>query len=421
MPRPHGRLPGSSLVIAAAAVALATVGLALAQAPPPEPAKPQAEKTEKAKAKAPAKGGLRAGGGVPPKGLDRGAIATDPLYRSLARGQGQGANRNQPLLAPALPEWPYHFTLRLTGEDGIALAAAYYPSRARENAPVLILVHQTGTGHASRDFEEPIEGLDAATPEGLAQYLQAADFAVLTLDLRGHGGSGLRQELTSRDWTALARDLRTAYLFLIDRHNRQDLNLAKLGVVGVGDGGSLAAHWAISAAGGPVSGPGRVSDLAALVIVSPTAESSGLRLAPALNALAPRAPILLIAGERDAETAKAAQKTVERNRLGQVNLLDTRLQGDVLIRLEPKVAAAISKFLEEPVKFRANATWQPRYLLDPVVISDAVAVDPRKPKDAAKKEEPKKTERPKEEPKKAAPPDEAAKKKPAADTESTPR
>ena len=75
--------------------------------------------------------------------------------------------------------------------------------------------------------------------------------------------------------------------------------------------------------------------------------------------------MLLIAGERDTDVAQAAQKTVERNRLGKVAYLETRLQGDVLIRLEPKVAETLLKFLEEPVKFRGNATWVPRYLMTP--------------------------------------------------------
>ena len=65
-----------------------------------------------------------------------------------------------------------------------------------------------------------------------------------------------------------AEDLQAAYYFLVDRHNRGDLNLAKLGVVALGDGANLAAAWAYQP-GAAITTDGRPSDLSALAMISP--------------------------------------------------------------------------------------------------------------------------------------------------------
>jgi predicted esterase len=340
-------------------VALATLGLALAQ---DQPAAKKGEPAAKASGKKTSrkKGGLFAGGAVPPKNAEAGKAA-DPLGKRQA----------------AAPRWPYHHRFKLTSADGVTQNATFYPSRSGDNAPVLLLVHQSGTGHSGRDFEEPIEGLKNKT---LAEHFQGLDYAILIPDLRVPaapiGAANAKREITVRDRQALAADLRAAYLFLIDRHNRRELNLNKLGILGVGDGATLAAAWSAEPLPtGPISSPGRLSDVGALALVSPEPEGLGLRLGATLSALAPRVPILLIAGDKDAETAKAAKPIIERPRLAsKVEVFETRLQADALLRFEPKAIDAIVKFLEDPVKFRTNAEWEPRYLLTPVAFSNVETI-----------------------------------------------
>ena len=64
-----------------------------------------------------------------------------------------------------------------------------------------------------------------------------------------------------------------AYAFLIDRHNRRELNLAKFGLIAVGDGATLRPPgWPFD--NGSVANPGRLGDVQALVLVSPAAEAS---------------------------------------------------------------------------------------------------------------------------------------------------
>ena len=74
-------------------------------------------------------------------------------------------------------------------------------------------------------------------------------------------------------------DLQAAYQFLVDRHNRGELNLARLGVVGLGEGANLAAAWAYLPGGG-VSTEGRVTDIAGLVLVSPGRPRAGAATSP---------------------------------------------------------------------------------------------------------------------------------------------
>jgi pimeloyl-ACP methyl ester carboxylesterase len=361
--------------IAAIGVALAMIGLALAQdQPAAKKDQPAAKKSGKSTRK---KGGLFAGGAVPPKNAEAGKGA-DPLARRKAE----------------IPRWPYHYRFRLSSADGATLNVTFYPLREKDdNGPVMLLVHPSGTGHSSRDFEEPIEGLKG---QSLAEHLQELGYAVVIPDLRlplaPAAGAGQR-EVTPRERQALAADLRAVYLFLIDRHNRRELNLNKLGILGVGDGATLAAAWAAEPLpNGPISSPGRLSDVGAVVLVSPEPEGLGLRLGPTLSNLAPRVPILLIAGEKDAETAKAAQPILERPRLAsKVAVFETRLQADRLLRFEPKVIDTIVKFLEDPVKFRTNSEWEPRYLLTPVAATGIETIS-SKAEDEAKKAEAKKDE-----------------------------
>lgn len=349
------------------AVAWATVGLAgLGSVGAQDRDAPQADAKAKANAKPGqtkrtprARGGLRVGVGAPPKNVGGGAV--DPLANPDA------AAKKQAVPGPAAPpEWPFHVAFRLTGGDGQTLSATFYPARGGTDAPVLMLVHQTGPGHSSEDFQKPAESLKGQT---LAEHLQQQDYAVLLIDLRGHGPDVRRQEVNTKDTRSLVNDLHTAYRFLIDRHNRRELNLAKFGVIAVGDGATLAAGWA-ALDNGAVPNPGRLSDLGALVMISPVEEMSGMRLAPSVNALAPRLPMLIVAGSRDSELAKAAQPILERNRLSTVKFFETRLQGNRLLDFEPEAITTILKFLDEPVKFRRNADWEPRYLLQPIAYGD---------------------------------------------------
>ena len=321
-----------------------------------------------------------------------------PAKGKSVRGKGANARKKAPPNAadPLVPkkdeafprEAPigsYHYRLKLRTFDDASLAAAYFPAKIETGTPVILLVHEKD--RSSKDFEDPIAELKN---QGLAEHLQGLGYAVLSFDLRGYGANA-RRVMGDREWKDMIYDLQAAYHFLLDRHNRGELNLAKLGVIGLGEGSNLVAAWAFSP-GGAVSSEGRSSDLAALALVSPLADGSGQNFGRLMSSLSTRMPIFLMAGERDApshETLKRVRAGVEKTRQNKVSLYPSSLHGYKLLLLEPKAAPELVKFLEGTVRLKA-VEWEPRYNLNPITYNDIQVVrhikvdDKEKAKDAEK-------------------------------------
>ena len=294
------------------------------------------------------------------------------LGRGNAPARGaRGQVRNQggvPLKKPArkrLTRWPrllpcparpalgtFHYTLRLRSFDGAPLAATYYPSKLGSSAPVVMLIHEMG--RSRKDFEDAVLDLKG---QGFAEHLQGLGYAVFSMDLRGQGQNPRGQR---HDTQQMVEDLQAGYFFLVDRHNRGDLNLAKLGVIALGDGANLVAAWAFQP-GAAVTTEGRPSDLNALVLISPKPEGFGYVLGHVLASLAPRVPLLLLAGDRDnpsKDAVQSVQQLVQRTRLNKVELFPSSLHGYKFLRLEPKVTAAVFQFLDATLKNRP-VEWEP--------------------------------------------------------------
>jgi pimeloyl-ACP methyl ester carboxylesterase len=246
-----------------------------------------------------------------------------------------------------------------------------------------MLVHEAN--RSRKDFEDPVTELKG---QGLAEHLQQEGYAVFSMDLRGQGQNP-RRTLTANDRPLLAEDLQAAYVFLLDRHNRGDFNVAKFGVIALAAGANLATAWAYQP-GAAVSTEGRPSDLNALVLISPLPEGSGYTLRDLMPSLAPRVPVALLAGSKDnasKDAIESVRRSVERARLNKIELFPSSFQGYKLLRLEPKVAAAISRFLETTIKLRP-AEWEPRYNLIPTTVSDILTVrHSRTPEKAAPKKD----------------------------------
>jgi dienelactone hydrolase len=364
----------------ALAVVTALVGMALAQAPRPGRA---------------ARGQVRNQGGVPLRKAR--PEAADPLAKVVA--------------LPARPApGTFHYTLRLRSFDGTPLAATYYPSKLGSSAPVVMLVHEIG--RSRKDFEDPVLELKG---QGFAEHLQGLGYAVFSMDLRGQGQNPRGQR---HDTQQQIEDLQAGYFFLVDRHNRGDLNLAKMGVIALGDGANLVATWAFHP-GAAVTTEGRPSDLSALVLISPKPEGFGYVLGHVLASIAPRVPLLLVAGDHDLpskDALQSVQQSVRRTRLNKVEFFPSSLHGYKLLRLEPKLTSAIFSFLETTLKNRP-VEWEPEYNLNPVTFSDPQIVLNPKPSDSRKdqsktKDQPKNgaaaAKNPKgEEPERKAPPPDA--------------
>ena len=168
--------------------------------------------------------------------------------------------------APTLTPGPTQAMLPMTisASDGLPLAATFYSPTIRP-APGVLLI--------------PPRGHDRTAWDPLARALQAAGYAVLTVDLRGSGPSS-----GAEDWT-LARD---------DVHAALRM-LAELPGVGPGQiiagGASVGANLALDAC---ADLPGCV----AAVLLSPGLDYRGITTPDALVRLGTRA-VLIAASEND--------------------------------------------------------------------------------------------------------------------------
>ncbi len=135
-----------------------------------------------------------------------------------------------------------------------------------------------------------------------------------------------------------------------------------------------------------VTTEGRPSDLSALVLISPKPEGFGYVLGHVVASLAPRVPLLLLAGERDTpskDAVQSAQQVVQRTRLNKVELFPSSLHGYKFLRLEPKITSALFQFLDTSLKNRP-IEWEPQYNLTPVTFSDPQMVLNARPSDSRK-------------------------------------
>lgn len=222
--------------------------------------------------------------------------------------------------------------IQLQTQDDMKLSASFYPPRGRREArsPGAILVHDAGGSRADL--------------VALASALQKRGFAVLTLDLRGHGGS--RTDAVSFDaedavsaerlWAFTLRDVESAASFL---RTRAEVHASNLSLIGVGAGAALATRHAV-----------RDGNARAVVLIAPREENLGFNLVADIKGLG-GLPTLILA-ERDkkgcadrlAEAGNSAEGleyisvTVLRSNGGEV-LADARMPREVTRHLQDHVAA----------------------------------------------------------------------------------
>ena len=370
------------------ALALLVAGVVLAQDPRPaqDPAANPSTKDAKDKGKSVKKGLVKSPARTPSKGLRK---SVDPLANAANANGAAPANPNDPNAKAAngagnrvLAPGTFHYRFKIALGEVPPLAVSYYPAKVTGfNTPVVMLIHERE--RSSKDFEESIAELKKYS---LAEELQKQGFTVMALDLRGHGGSVPRRTLARADWPNVVEDLQVAYYCLVDRHNWGELNLARLGVVAMGEGANVATHWA--ARGGAVSSEGRTSDLGALVLLSPMidAQSQGLNFKPAISAIAARVPLAILAGEKDVASfplvddgIASVKSIVRRTARNKVETFPSALHGYKLLQFEPNLTQNIFRFLETTSKVKSDP-WEGRYLLTPVTYSDIQVIkNPERP------------------------------------------
>lgn len=215
--------------------------------------------------------------------------------------------------------------------DGLRIAADYYPPPAAEHAPapMALLLHMYKS--------------DRSAWRPLIPALHDAGFAVLAIDMRGHGGSattGTRQQVDERDtqvFRDMQHDVRGAYDWLV----KQDtVDRARFVIVGASVGCSVALQYAVD---------DRSVD--AIVCLSPGTNYLGLDSAGDIHQITGRRILLLATeDERDGPyTLKKRGSDVEVDIFARKSAHGTRMFG-VIPGLEERIASYVRTAVGKPSK-----------------------------------------------------------------------
>jgi pimeloyl-ACP methyl ester carboxylesterase len=201
---------------------------------------------------------------------------------------------------------PSAHPIGLRSIDGTAIAADLYEARLQP-APAVVLVHMLTR---SRVDWAPV-----------AERLQDAGFAALSLDLRGHGQSGGGID-AGGDLSPMQRDVEAAVAFLKSR------GVKRVGVAGASLGANLAA---LVAAADPT--------IRSLALLSASTDYRGLRIEAALRKV--DCPVLLVAGSNDPYALRSALALAGTGgRRETVNLADAGHGTTMLVR-QPDLAGRL--------------------------------------------------------------------------------
>lgn len=206
---------------------------------------------------------------------------------------------------------------KLQTKDGVALSYTYYPSSAGKDATPVVLLH---------DYKDT-QGMFSSLASRLQQPAegdQHESFAVVTVDLRGHGDStrqiapnGAVREIDAAkigrdDIAAMSLlDMEAVRSFLVGENDNERLNLNKLCLVGVGMGATVAVNFAAKDWVAPPLLIGKQGqDVKALVLVSPRWSYRGVPINNAMRVkpLKQNAAWMLIYGKEDSKARADARR-----------------------------------------------------------------------------------------------------------------
>jgi pimeloyl-ACP methyl ester carboxylesterase len=182
--------------------------------------------------------------------------------------------------------------VKLQTKDGVDLSITYYPSSVGKDATPVVLLH---------DYKDT-QGIFSS----LALRLQSPGeddkhkpFAVVTVDLRGHGAStkqampdGSMREIDAAKlnkddvlaMSGIGGDMEAVRTFLVGKNDKEELNLNRLCLVGAGMGATVAINWAAQDWVAPPLTVGKQGqDVKALVLISPRWKDHGVTVQDALK------------------------------------------------------------------------------------------------------------------------------------------
>jgi pimeloyl-ACP methyl ester carboxylesterase len=279
---------------------------------------------------------------------------------------------------------------QLHTSDGVQLTVSYYKStvavgspEAKQVTPVILL-------HDYKDTRAIFGSLVGRLVTPPDDDRDRPAFAVVTVDLRGHGDStkrvlpdGSQQDLDAAklrklDIEAMAvLDMEEVRRFLVTKNDEGALNLNKLCILGAGMGATVGANWSVQDWRAPPLAIGKQGqDVKALVLVSPQWSYQGLTMLAPLKfrPLKQFAAWMLLYGAEDPKV-EADVRRIEKllkpfhppakpdgaDPSGLVVLgLPSKLQGDKLLTgLADQAEDQIVKFLVDNVASK-ELPWIPR-------------------------------------------------------------
>lgn len=220
---------------------------------------------------------------------------------------------------------PKSETVRFDTDDGVTIVGTYYPPTGRAIAPPAILLHMYRNKRRSY--------------EPLVMPLHEAGFAVLAIDLRGHGESiepasmGLVAKVTSRDeglFANMYKDVEAAVKWVNEQPNVDNKRLA---LVGASVGCSVAFDYASR------------HDVTAMVCLSPDKSYLGLDSEAHLKKI-DKTPMLLLATEPEAERCKEVA-AINKNATAQIIGGQTKAHGTRMFGRVKDAEKTITEFLSK--------------------------------------------------------------------------
>jgi len=192
--------------------------------------------------------------------------------------------------------------MTLVSEDGVRVAATFYPTEASV-PPAVLLVHMWGRDRSDYDT--------------FARELADHGFATLAIDLRGHGGSLSAEErsyefdkLGQEDIDRFPNDIRAGIRYL---REREDIDGVRVALIGASVGANASAAYSIDD-----------HLLSGLVLLSPAVDYKGIKAADAIAAFG-RRPSFLLSSKSD-KVSFHSLPVLKKKAKGKVAML--RIDGD---------------------------------------------------------------------------------------------
>lgn len=216
--------------------------------------------------------------------------------------------------------------VRFPARDGHMIAAEYYPPAGDEPAPIVILLHMYNH--------------DRSTWQPLIEPLHEAGFAILAIDLRGHGQSATtetHQQMLDRDtrlFEAMTDDVRGAYDWLAEQEH---VDRSRFALVGASVGSSVALRYAK-----------QDRSVDAIVCLSPGLNYLGLDSKRDIRQITGR-EMLLIAGRAERHAADAVEALDQTAAGVDTKLLDGDAHGTDLFETDKRLPKHIADYLKKAV------------------------------------------------------------------------